>query len=143
VTTIAYRDGVLASDSRLTSEDNVITDKCIKLWRLPDGTLYSFAGDNDVGLAMLRNLKKGIDEKVGVPDDGDFTAVRIIPKGRIYINEGNVWYRWPENHIAIGSGGKYAAVALRCGATAVYAVKQGIKSDVHSGGRVQQLRLEK
>jgi ATP-dependent protease HslVU (ClpYQ) peptidase subunit len=140
VTTIAYRDGILASDSRLTYEDTVATDKCSKLWRLPDGTLYSFAGSNDTGLEMLDNLMKGRDEEVKA--ESDFTAIRILPKGKIYINEGSAWYRWPQNYIAIGSGGKYAAVALRCGLSAPAAVKQAIKSDVHSGGKVQQLRLE-
>ena len=141
MTTIAYRDGILASDSRLTFKSNVTTDKCKKIWRLSDGTLFGASGDNEGGLALLKALKDG--REIGPKSDREFCGVRIIPKGRIYTTEGLVWARWPEPFIAIGSGGKYARAAMLAGASAVEAVRIGIASDVYSGGRVQTLRLKR
>ncbi len=140
MTTIAYKDGVLASDSRLTYNEFICTDKCKKIWRLKDGTLFAASGDNEGGLAALNALTKGLP----LPkSDREYTAVRILPKGQIYSTDGALWVRWPEKFIAIGSGGKYAAAAMRAGADAKSAVKIGIASDVYSGGRVQNLRLQK
>jgi ATP-dependent protease HslVU (ClpYQ) peptidase subunit len=141
MTTIAYRDGVLASDSRLTFVDYVCTDKCIKVWALPDGTLFGASGDNEGGLALLKSLRAGEPMKTEV--DSDFTAIRILPKGQIFITEGKLWDRWPERFVAIGSGGKYALAAMRSGADAVTAVKAGIALDIYSGGRIQQVKLKR
>lgn len=140
MTTIAYRDGVLASDSRLSFNDNICTDKCIKIWRLPDGTLFGASGDNEPGLLILNSLRKGLP----LPKfDGQALGVRILPKGQIYVTEGLLWDRWPEKFVAIGSGGKHALAVLRHGGSAVEAVKAGIAGDVYSGGRVQKLELKR
>lgn len=139
MTTIAYKDGILASDSRLTIEDNVQTDKCKKIWRLADGTLFAASGDNEGGLLLLAALRAG--RELGAKSDRAFDAIRILPKGRIFVTEGLVWSRWPEKWVAIGSGAKYARAAIMAGAGAHDAVKIAIGLDPHSGGRVQQLRL--
>lgn len=137
MTTIAYRLGVLASDSRLTDGDKVATDKCKKIWRLPDGSLFGASGENEPGLLLLRALQNGR----SIPDLGDvqMNAIRVMPNGRIYVSEGKVWDRWPERYIAIGSGALYARAAMLNGANAAQAVKTGIKCDAHSGGRVQRV----
>lgn len=141
MTTICYRAGILASDSRLTLKSNITTDKCKKIWRLSDGTLFGASGDNEGGLALLAALRRGME--LGPKSDREFHAVRIIPpKGQIFTTEGLTWSRWPETFVAIGSGGKYARAAMMAGATAIEAVKIAIQSDVYSGGRVQVLRLK-
>lgn len=141
MTTIAYRDGVLASDSRLTLKQVVQTDRCKKIWRLPDGGLFGASGNNEAGLlilkAMLRDLPlPKITEEVH--------AVHIRPNGRIYVSEGALWEHWPEPFVTLGSGGKFArAVLIASDAGAADAVRAGIALDVYSGGRVQQLKLKR
>src|SRR5262245_57719192 len=107
MTTIAYKDGILASDSRLSEFTSITTDKCEKLYRLPDGSLYAFAGDNEPGMLMLDALMKD-KRSAKLPEDCEFIAVLIVyPKGQIYFNESGRWCRWPERYIAIGSGGQH------------------------------------
>lgn len=139
MTTIAFAKKVLASDSRLTEKNFVWTDKCKKIWRLSDGSLFGSSGDNEAGLLLLDALKKN--RKPNIPQDREMKAIHVRPDGKIYLFEGYIWDRWPEDYAAIGSGMKYALAALRIGADAVTAVKAGIAMDVHSGGRVQVVRL--
>jgi ATP-dependent protease HslVU (ClpYQ) peptidase subunit len=138
MTTIAYRDGVLASDSRLTFDSAVSTDKCKKIWRLKDGALFGASGNNEAGLMVLKALQKD----TPLPKlEGDMCAILIRPNGRVYYSDGRLWDHWPEKFIAIGSGGSYALAAMRSGADVVTAVKAGIAVDIYSGGRVQVLKL--
>jgi ATP-dependent protease HslVU (ClpYQ) peptidase subunit len=140
VTTIAYRDGVLASDSRLTLGEVICTDKCKKIWRLADGGLFGASGNNESGLIVLKALQKD----TPLPKlDGEMYAIHIRPNGRIYVSEGRLWDHWPEAFIACGSGQQAALAAMRSGADAVTAVKAGIALDVYSGGRVQKLELKR
>lgn len=141
MTTIAYANGILASDSRLTEKSVVLTDRCKKIWRLKDGSLFGSSGDNEAGLMLLDALKRNI--KPAIPNDREMWGVRITTSGHIYVFEGHVWDRWPEKIVALGSGKKAALAALRCGADAVTAVKIGIAMDVYSGGRVQTLKLKR
>lgn len=142
ITVIAFRNGILASDSRLTVKSYIFTDRCKKIWRLKDGSLYAARGDNDSGLILLHALQKNI--KPVIPPDADFDAVRIMPDGKIFcFVSGSLWDRWPEKFIAIGSGGRYASAVMRYGGDAISAVRAGIESDVYCGGRVQVLRLKR
>ena len=45
MTTIAYKDGVLAGDQRLTSKGFIWHDKERKVFRLRDGSLFGASGD--------------------------------------------------------------------------------------------------
>lgn len=143
MTTVVYKDGILASDSRLTSKSHVVSDKCKKIFRLPDGTLFGWAGDDEGGHELLESMLRGEElnsDKIRLFED--VQAIRILPKGQIYVTDrGRAWTRWPEKFGFIGTGGKYARAAMMAGADAVKAVKIAIASDVYSGGRVQQLRL--
>ncbi len=132
----------MASDSRLTIEDHIFSDKCKKIFRLKDGSLFGWSGDNEGGMLLLRALQDG--KKFTLPESiNDLAGIRILPKGQIYWTEGYLWQRWGEPFFAIGTGGKYARAAMMAGANAVTAVKVGIASDAHSGGRVQTLRLRR
>lgn len=140
MTTIAYSGGVLASDSRLTYESAVTTDKCKKIYRLADGALFGASGSNEAGLMVLKALQKD----TPLPKlEGDFAGILIRPNGRVYYSDGRLWDHWPEKCIAIGSGGPYALAAMHAGADAVTAVKAGIAVDIYSGGRVQKLELKR
>ena len=140
MTTIAYKDGILACDSRLTLKSMVCTDRCKKIWRLKDGSLFGARGDNEAGLLLLDGLQKN--KKPRIPQDAFFEAIKVTLKGEIYFYVGwELWDRWPEDFVAIGSGGKYAKAAMLNGADAVAAVKTGIAMDVYSGGEVQTLKL--
>lgn len=140
MTTIAFARGILASDSRITEKQMVWSDKCKKIWRLKDGSLFGASGSDEPGMRLLESLKKG-QPYPKISEDEEFNALHIMPDGKIFFTEGTIWTRWYEPYAAIGSGKRYALTALHLGFDAVTAVKSGIKMDVHSGGRIQVLKL--
>jgi ATP-dependent protease HslVU (ClpYQ) peptidase subunit len=146
MTTIAYRDRVLAADSMETDDDMKLNWKTKKVFKLPNGSLFGGAGDAESCMILLDGLKKGIElpalPKVG--DSGpDVHAILVKPNGRIYFYEGYRWTKVVEKFWAIGSGRKAALALLRYGASAVDAVKGGINTDTYSGGRVRTVKLGK
>ena len=143
MTTIAYRDGVLASDSRLTQGEWIWTDKGKKITRLRDGTLFGSSGDHEGSLILEAALKEGNLFPELPEDSKDVHAIRVTPDGKVWFFEGYKWDRVPEGFVAIGSGRQAAMAILRYGGSAVDAVKAGIASDVFSGGKVQTVRLRK
>lgn len=58
MTTIAYKDGIMASDSCWTGETDVQEVSAIKIRRLPSGALMGFSGANDAR-EMEELLAKG------------------------------------------------------------------------------------
>ena len=137
MTTIAVRDGVMASDSLETEDETVITDKCKKIWRLPDGSLLGAAKCSEDCWRLYDALRK----KQPIPKLDEVIAVRLYPSGKMELFEGNVWQPITTPYYAIGNGSKYAWAAMDAGADAIKACRIGIKRDVYSGGRLQVLRL--
>lgn len=142
MTTIAYRDGVLAGDTRVTDDSgHVWTDKCKKVFRIKDGSLVGVSGDMEPGELLLDALRAGVTE-FKLPADSDINAIRVLADGRLFISEGEAWTLWPEPYAAIGSGKRCALTALRMGYSAREAVRQGIAGDSYSGGRIISVKLK-
>jgi ATP-dependent protease HslVU (ClpYQ) peptidase subunit len=141
VTTIAYRDGVLAGDTRVVSEDTVLPVRERKIFRLPDGSLIAAAGDAEQGELLLRAMRKGYPPP-RLSGDAEVEAILIKPGGALFFYESNLWLRQRALFYAIGTGRSYALGALAQGASAIEAVRIGIRFNAHSGGRVQSLRLD-
>jgi 20S proteasome alpha/beta subunit len=142
MTTIAYKDGILAGDTRLSGEKGMIWhDKERKVFRLPDGSLFGASGDQEGGEILLAALRKG-KLLTKLPDKAEIAAIRVTADGVLFVFEGAAWMKWPEPFAAIGSGKRCALTALRLGFTAVVAVKQGIAGDCYSGGKVQTVKLK-
>lgn len=146
MTTICYRDGIMASDSACSDERQFLS-KVVKIVRLQSGGLFGAAGDADVRavvdlltkVKMPRNLpaKKQIEEL-----ETDFSAILVLPKGRVfhvycdYIDEGNG--RWSgglfevDGYYAVGSGAAHAMAALEAGKSAKDAVSVACRRDFFS-----------
>lgn len=140
MTTITYRAGVIASDGRETDEhDNgasyVITDRCKKLFRLPDGSVIGCAGSSENGALLVQAITK----KLATPKLEHISALHVTRKGA-FLYEGAAWLPIRERFYAIGSGGAYAVAAMKAGADAVKACRIGAEMDPCSGGKVSWLR---
>jgi len=146
MTVIAYRDGVLASDSRITSgKDFLEGDSCTKIYRLSDGSVVGLAGDNHNGLLLLEALREASTGDIRTLPKGPFKkaeALLVSPRRKVFMYSGG-WYddKHMQGYYAIGSGSIVALGAMDAGATAVEAVKIGIKRSVFCGGRVQKLEI--
>ena len=148
MTVVAYRDGVMASDSRATSGKNYIeTDKMPKMFRFSDGSIVGFAGEVLAWQEMARMFRESISK-------GDFTLPRlkrvtalfVSPKKTIFQFDGNNWERltkriYPHQYYSIGSGATIAMSAMDAGASAVEAVRIAIRRDAYCGGKIRTLEI--
>ena len=145
MTTIAYRNGIMASDSMASEEDYLQKVDCQKIWKIKD-TLIGTAKGSYAGLVFIEWFKGKVPkDKMDWLDQGDdFETLVVDTKGTILTYNR---YLVPDRHgqkefWAIGSGAKCAMVAMECGKTAEQAVRLAIKYDLYSGGRIQTMRLD-
>jgi hypothetical protein len=141
MTTLAYRDGVLASDSQVTHGPSIMKGNYKKVYRLPDGCLYGHTGSLEAGELMRATLLEGSNP----PNFSNeaFDAIMIRPNGWTYFYENKMWVRLKLDYSALGSGKEHAYGALAMGASARQAVEAAISLDPVSGGRIQSVELDK
>lgn len=139
MTTLVYRSGVLAADSRGTSGGWVLPSQEKKLRKLPDGRLVGSFGPV-AGVARLINwLETG--EPGDQPDIGDSNVV-VVSADAIHVFSGEGRFDEPVTGFhAWGSGMPPALAALHMGADACEAVRIACLVDPSSGGPVQSVRL--
>lgn len=150
MTTICYRDGVMAADSRVTIDSEgggARVFRCEKLYRVKTYNgkrcLVGLAGGSFDGLAFLDWLVSKTSEPPQRLIDGDaaFTALVLNQHG---LFEYDKWCR-PERIIepfyAVGSGAKAALGALHMGASARRAVAVACKIDPYTALPIVTMRL--
>lgn len=147
MTTIAYRDGVIAGDGRETAGEDgystiIIRDNAIKVYTLPDGRLFGGSRTSEDIAILYDALKDGV-VKWPSPELGDINALCIDTDGKIYFYEGNKWEHVDTEYYSVGSGSVFAFAAMDAGASAVEAVEVGKKRDPFSGGAVHSEVLKR
>jgi len=143
MTTIAYRDGVMAGDGTETSCGDgthmVLTRNCVKVYRLPNGELFGGSDGTEDIERLYHSLVKGLP----APKLESINGLRVDLKGRIWLYEGNIWQRVGKDtgYYAIGNGAVFAFPLLKAGHSAVEAVKIAKELDVYSGGKLSSVKL--
>lgn len=136
MTTIAYKDGIIAYDSRMTCGSTVFSDNGEKKAEDGSGLVIVFSGPSFL-----------IDEMISIwngaeTNCSDFNAI-AFSEGCFYLvcpgENGTITKtRIPEgDHFAIGSGSDHAITAMDMGASAKEAVKIAAKRDVYTGGKIK------
>lgn len=153
ITTIAYRDGIMACDSCWAS-GGVQTTSMTKIDRLSSGALFGAAGDGDIR-AVLALLDK-IRSPAKLPTKAEFAATRCEVDGIIAFKTGQVWMLaiekqgehfdamvWPANRniAGVGSGGELAIGAMAAGKSAAEAVRIACRYDINSRPPVHAVKL--
>jgi ATP-dependent protease HslVU (ClpYQ) peptidase subunit len=139
VTTIAYRDGVLAGDTQVSSNDgHTVIGHQKKVHKLEDGSLFGFAGS----VEQAEVLRRSFADNTAVDLLDDLNALIITPDHKVYLFEGRIWVKQPKGYCALGSGETVALAAMDAGADAITAVKIGIKRDTCTGGKVFSVKLK-
>jgi 20S proteasome alpha/beta subunit len=141
VTTIAYKDGVIAYDSR-TSAGDVITDDDAEKSIQIEGKHFFLCGATSDRMRLVNlYLGKATDEK-----NVDCSAI-VVDGGDLFLaavdKEDGFWFqplRKDRVH-SIGSGSNFALTAMDMGADAVKAVEMAIKRDCKTGGKVRTFKL--
>jgi len=137
VTTIAVKDDCMACDSMVSGGFTQATRKI----RKANNCIVGYAGDWLAGEYFADYYLSSREEKPERDSDDDIELL-VLKKSGIYL----VDYRFREvricgKHYAIGSGAQGAMVAMNMGATAPEAVKEAIKVDDYTSGKVRSLRL--
>ncbi|KKW09809.1 MAG: 20S proteasome A and B subunit [Candidatus Gottesmanbacteria bacterium GW2011_GWB1_49_7] len=154
MTTIAYRDGLMAADSQASTESYLEKTPCQKIYQIAcddsaawGGALVGLAQGSFAGLVFLEWLKgKRSREEMSfdLMQDDDFLSL-VVHHGKI-----SIWNRYlvpdyPASDMtfwAIGSGAKVALGAMECGATAEEAVRVAAKYDLFTGGEIVTARAQ-
>lgn len=146
MTTIVYRDGILAADSRGYSGDQTAIGNKMKIHRLADGTIFGISTNNVGGDSLIKNW---IEDGCKHPENGDvkpdsFSILMIKKNGEVFFANDNYGFSGPLDapFYAIGSGRKYALAALHLGKSAVEAVEVACIFDLWSGGPVNTKELQ-
>lgn len=150
MTTIAYKDGVLASDSRATWAGNVKAN-CIKMWRIQSKVepvkgevLLGVCGNLAAALLFKDWMEAGgapnLKER-GVDADDSFGAI-IVHKSGLYSADHLCRIEaMPEEFWSDGSGSQFALGAMACGKSAADAVRVASRFDCYTGGRIVTMSL--
>jgi len=144
MTTIVYRNHIMAADSLVTDRDIKIAVTPEKIWRGSSGELIGMAGWFGDIVRFRDWYIKGCDEE-NLPRLGKDSEVLLVK------SDGHVlWYgqdclpcKQIADYYAIGSGFQIAMGALAAGASARRAVEIACDLDAYTGRPVRTLRLRK
>lgn len=136
MTTICFKDNVIAYDTRTTANNLIVNDKAEKK-RIVGDVIFFMAGSLCDQDAFIDGYFNG----TPIEDDLDVIAY-ILDEGQLYlssIDDKRIWIEKLDmnNVYARGSGGNFALTAMDMGCSAKEAVKMAMKRDVCTGGRVK------
>lgn len=146
MTTIAVRNGIMAADSRVTSDGENSGTRYFRTEKLfrKGRDLIGLAGESEPGLIFLDWYGSGKKDAPGVLIDGeaDFTALVLTRKGLFEYGKYCRGERVLEPFYAIGSGAKAALGAMHMGADARRAVQIACKIDPYSAPPIVVMPLK-
>jgi 20S proteasome alpha/beta subunit len=139
MTTVAWRDGVLAADKKGSVGNTGY--RVTKLFKAK-GHAIGFAGNQGVGLKFVDWWRAGKPGKCPLDDESE-ALVMDLATGRCYHYEEDGHPIPVEDKFAsIGTGSDFAIGAMAAGATAVEAVKIASKWDNCSGLGINSFKCE-
>lgn len=140
MTTIAYKDGVIAYDTRQTRNGTIVSDDCSKC-QVVDGVKFFLSGHVCDEKALIAAYF-GTPSPVPVECSG-----YVVDGGKLmmvgHANKTGIWKQEldPANPDAIGTGSPYALAAMDMGASAEDAVRAAMKRDIYTGGKVRVIKI--
>lgn len=143
MTTIAYRDGIMAADSRAYSGDKNPIGQKVKIRRLSDMSLFA-ASSSKVGQTdKLFRLTHEHGLFKTFPTEVLAQGIVVRPNGDIFYFNDQDCFTGPikADYLAIGSGEHYATAALFMGATAERAIEVACALDPWTGGEIHTAKL--
>lgn len=139
MTTIVYRDGVLAADTQVNGCNNCPVGSLTKVGATPDGYWWAFTGQAQQQAAAAEWAQKRIDDP---PKTEEGCLILITPEGAVREWWGNGWLQCEAAFFAWGSGERMARAAMMAGADPHRAVEIASALDTDTGGEITVLRWE-
>ena len=137
MTTIVYKDGIIAYDSRLSANTLITDDDYDK--HLKMGHIDFFLSGPPSGYEELIGTYLGSSQCKKTD-----CVLFAVERGKVYmasIDEGEFLKEEATNPSAIGSGRYHAYTAMDMGASAEEAVKMAAKRDLCTGGTIRIFNL--
>jgi hypothetical protein len=138
LTTIVWKDGLLATDSRV-NQDTIPLKGSYKLIHT-DTHAYALSGNLVEALTFVDWVEDSPPDAVKPPVDG-FSILKMNKvTGRAWCIEGGYDLPIEDKFFCLGSGGEVARGALEVGATVQQAMRAAIRWDTASGGPIQYVK---
>jgi len=149
MTTVAYRSGIIASDSRATY-GNIISPEAAKKLIVSQrhGVVYGFAGAFAKANGQIRRLESMerlpwlsgetfcLEDQIEKPDQSSTELLVVHHNGLVIGFEDGHWVQIHGDFYALGSGTPAALTAMHMGASAIEAVKMASLVDNNTDDRV-------
>lgn len=161
MTTIVYKDGVMACDSLITTGDDraIAGVDCYKVFKLHNGALMGISGSaNDCYLTdkfftAITDYHSLLDAIKGTDECTEAHFLVVFPDApelayRVEVGEDGAVNSFVVTvldgcAVGVGSGSKYAEVAAYCGMSAKEATEVAAEFDIYSGGTIRSYKLGK
>ncbi len=143
MTTIVYRDGILAADSAINSDD-VMVGTMRKIVAVGDVGFLALAGTIGPGIMEISEWLSRWPELGEAPEcvkKSEVCGLFAMKSGLLLQIDGGKPYEMAAPFFAEGSGKLIALGALAMGATAEQAVDIAIRYDNKSGGPTQTVKV--
>lgn len=145
MTTIAYRAGIIASDTGIVMGGVIIRGGLHKICATPSGVLAGASGDAVYCQQFIDWVMAGMDDTkipTGVEEEEFIDRGMVISRDDVItVYEPRGWYKLHGvEFLAIGSGKPVAMGAMHRGASATEAVRVAMQYDINTTGDVDYLR---
>ena len=137
MTTIAYRDRLLAGDTMVTC-GGIRSGTYHKVGRTPDGHLFAGVGDSTLAERFVIWMQSRVGDPPSFEAKGD-VLIHVTPDGCVREWWGSGWCQTEAPFYSWGSGGEIALGAMAMGATAFEAVGVAAKFDTRTGGETMDV----
>jgi len=142
MTTVAFKGGVLAADTQITSGSEAVEGSISKLAKC-ENFMGGGCGNLIDMCKFLSWVEEGADPKHFPKFTDNFTGLLVGKGGKVcFVRSDGISRPVEAPFYAIGSGEEVAKGALVAGATAGEAVQAAIHIDLYSGGSVEALRFK-
>ena len=138
MTTIAVCGDEMACDSQVTGGFTSASRKI----RKKNNCIVGYAGDWIAGEYFADYYLSSKEQKPDRDPDDDIELLVLRPSGIYLVDYRFRKVRIKGNHYAIGTGCAAAMVAMNLGLTAAEAIRETIKVDDDTGGKVRRLSLD-
>lgn len=156
MTTIAFKDGILAADSQGTLGGSIIHNGPVKKIYTPEegdywevqgvrAIAFGFCGDYGQLPFVIDLLREGLTHKTKAPEghELDIAAIIVLETGDTYVFSAFI-HRGQQRlnlmplngNVSIGSGETFALAAMSIGKSAVEAIEVAMKIDTGTSGEI-------
>lgn len=144
MTTVVYRDGIMAADTSTVAGDWLLPEKVTKIIKLVDGRLVGFSGNFNMLAGFLEWLCCPAEHLRPRPDFKDEASAIVVSAcgKRVLKFQQAGHHQCNGPFVVLGSGLPSALGALHAGVDAREAVRIAALVDPWTGGEIESITLD-